>query len=359
MSRILKANLNALGLEADTIRADLRAVSALAIPSQYGLLEKAGGAPSSASLVEATNIVTDPQGLGPRTTWVHGDGVSVAPNDAITLPDGWSRAMELTDLGGTDTKFLYVSFTATVDGLHYWYAFARHSYPAPVTVALAHDQGDVDARTIPAGLADSWWLCRGSAQLTAGQRYWIAIDPPDDQPAGNQAWLTGVTVCPLADPDGPFSGDTTPTERHLYSWQGPRNNSISQRRGQTVDLLALREQTARLDIAPVGLSIEQRCAYLLARRKARHHGDGATFVQLIVEMIRTEDPTFQPADVRIVENFENGSMSLQIAYNPSGDLAARITRLIDDIKPYPIAVDSIVWGTFRADISQADVDPVG
>ena len=79
---------------------------------------------------------------------------------------------------------------------------------------------------------------------------------------------------------------------------------------------------------------------------------------MIADMIATEDPSITRADVRVIENFAGQSFSVEIAYNPTGNLAARVQRLIEDVKPAALRLTSIVWGTFRADFGQADVTPV-
>jgi hypothetical protein len=178
--------------------------------------------------------------------------------------------------------------------------------------------------------------------------------------AGEVIKVTGVTVCFDGDPGIPFDGDVPDFQKHpeeayavtnyAYTWVGPRGASLSVAHGRSYDMLALAERQAQLDTAPFGQSIEQRRAYLQARYEARHRPWGATFVALLVDLIRQDSPSFGAENVRVREFYSNRSFWLEIDYSPTAVMAARVERLAKEIKPTHLALEGpsgpIVWGSF-------------
>jgi hypothetical protein len=356
VSRSLAALLDGLGHSIDALRTDAENISGLAVPSNYGMLTKAGGVPNTLAEVDARNIVADPSGLG--HTWA-GTNSALTP---VAGPGAWPNAVRATSLTNAPMN-VRAPFIPEQAGIHYWYAIARKNSATTMSVGVIPNIGPAINVVLMVNAPDGWTLYRGSATLTAGAPYWVSTIPPTAVAPGDTADLTGVTVVYGDDPGEPFSGDSRRSRRNAYSWEAGRNSSVSLRHGQTVDIIALRERLAGMDVQPVGLTPEQRVTVLLARRRARHHWSASAFIDMLVEIIQAEVPSFTADDIRLVQNFEAQSFKLLINYDPNGPLAKRIVRIVEATKPYPVRFEN-VWEQpdtatgFRADISRADIDAV-
>ena len=346
--------MNAIALEGDRLE---RAAESIAEGAIYGRLSDllVEGAPSQALKVSATNLVYDPQGLGDQSKWSAGGGTLAARDSGVPKP--WLRQMVATWTSGTLAP--QVVFTADRSGTCWWYALVRTSATSgSLNVRLRENFGALNVvSNVAVPLSSGWTLVKGSGPVTLGQAYRIEASIATPGPAGAELALTGATACTDADPGEPFSGDFPVTAGYGYLWRGGRNAGPSERRGPYFDLLSLREQEAGLNVNPAGLTVDQRSAYLLLRKQARHHPYGETFINLIVALVQQENPNFTAAGVRVVEDFRHYAFSVQIAYSPSGVLADRITRLIGEIQPCHLKLTGISWGTFQADVNKAG-DPV-
>ena len=227
----------------------------------------------------------------------------------------------------------------------WWYALV--SSDIPFKVALAQPFSPYSRYgEVTLGATAGWLLVGGAAQLQPGAAYEILIESQSSSPAaGTKVAMTGATVAQGADPGGPFSGgnparsDAATTEVPQrksvhFAWDGAAQGSRSRMHTTTLDVIALREAEAGLDINPVGLSDAQRALYLLKRRQARHNGGASSLVDLIVALIQTEDPTFTASRVKIVRDYGNRTFSVQIVnYNTTRVLAERVERMINSLRP--------------------------
>jgi hypothetical protein len=207
------------------------------------------------------------------------------------------------------------------------------------------------------GTATGWTLVRIEFELPAEESLALIVETVGDLSNGGTLAATGATLAAGADPGEPFSGETPGSHNHVYRWESAAHASRSVRHNDRFDLLALYEEQARLDVAPLGQTIAQRAKYLLQRWQARHHPHGETFVRLIAELIQTDDSSFSERAVRVNVDWEDMSFTVEIDYDPDAVMAARVSRLIDDIQPCHLRFGRTTYGAFRADINRAG-DPV-
>lgn len=351
MSFVLRAVLNAIALESERIRGTMAAITEQAAPNRTGLLNLA--LPSPFAEPTATNLITDPQGLGAGTAWAVTNGTRGVADGST--PTRWSRSV-FVESDGAGASRIGATFTPQITGTHTLLLLARTEGSYSGTVSAQVRSGTISG-TLTAGstaLAGpfGWTLFQFTASLTAATTYALLGGWSTTPTAGTRLHVTGLTAS-FGTLEEAFSGDFDDTENYTYRWRAARNGSPSVRHGRDVDLVALREEEAALDVRPEGLTVEQRRDYLVKRRQARHHGDAQTFRALIAALIQTDNPSFTVAGVRIDEDIDDYSFKVQISYAPTGKLATRVEHLIEDIKPAHLALTGITWGAFQAGVNQA------
>jgi hypothetical protein len=228
----------------------------------------------------------------------------------------------------------------------------------PATCGVKYGSGPLkEATAVP---PDGWHLLRFQIGPQFGKRVRVVLEA-NPLARGAQLRMTGVTVCLAHDPGEPFSGDTPDYQKdpsspafarrnYAYSWEGPRGFSYSLRHERAFDMLRLFEEQAEIDVSPLELMVAQRRAFLQARFKARHRPYEETFIALLVFLLEQELPGVGLQAVRVVNNYSDYSMEVQITFPASGKMEARVERLIEEIKPAHIAVELSVppsGGGFR------------
>jgi hypothetical protein len=362
VSVVLKSVLNALALEEERVRRALRVGAYRMIPSAM-LPQFIEASPSLRGDIDATNIVVDPQGLGAATTWSATGGELTF--DDQDPPRGFSRSGGVLPAGGT-TVLVGTTFVAASTETHYWYALVRSTLGTAVTVRLINvGTAAVVGSVTLLGQGTGWQVVQGgAAELVEGtlyrvQAYSSLADGSTTTVASTTArlWLSGVTVTPGIDPKGAFSGDSATTAQHAYSWQAGRNGSPSRRHTRYVDLLSDIEEEREFGIVPEGLTWDQRREYWIRRIQAYNKPYSEVLRDLLLLLIRTENPSATASSVRIIETVAEYRFRVEIGYAETGPLAQRLRQLIADVQPAHLELEDIVWGTFQADISEAG-DPV-
>lgn len=350
MSWLLRGITNAVALEVTRIREAMGEIAIRKARANAGALVLRG-APSSIGTVDARNLFIDPQALGVAAN----DGVLVAAtlsrvdaSEGGVLPAGWGRYLQIrTDAAAGSYKTAPVKARRSGEG--WWYLFVTATAPAVVQVLGPEEAVEASA---PVAATDGWVLLGGPLALVAGGTYRLRLEAAA---AETVVGATGITIAEAdEDPGAPFSGDSAETARYAFRWEGARNDSPSLRHGPSFDLLARMEATSGLDVAPAGLSEEQRAAWLLGRSQARNHPYGQTVIELLTELIQTEDPSFSSEGVRVVQDFVAQTVEVQIAYDPQGALAGRIQRLLSEIIPCHLRLTGVSFSAFQAGISAAD-----
>lgn len=360
MSQMARAVLNAFAAETDRISRSAQAITTTSIPSEYGVVPLEA-TPSPRGVIDATNIITDPVFAGSTGNWAT-SGATLDTVPISDLPRYSSAARATTTTNGT-ASILYVSFVAPITASFYWYAYIKTTATGTTDSTYITEVADTSGAGVgtPTSLrptAGGGWMRAGDlSKLTAGTTYRLRTrTTPAASVAGDQLYMTGATVCATMNPGEAFYGGMDYTDQNLYGWSGPANNSSSVRYSQSLDMLGMRENERRLSVAPPGLSFAQRQQYILGRIQARHQPYGSTFVNLLVDMVKTEDPSFTASRVRVIENFADYSVVVNVNYNPSGNLRNRLERLIQDAKPAHLKFNTntdVIYGNFRAGISAA------
>lgn len=344
MSDAARAIVQAIGAEADRLRASMVELTDSAVPVLLDRIDT-HGKPNETGMADATNLVNDPQFFKSGSYTVAAGALAATD---IDLPPRWSRAAVATaDASGTVR--LRTSAATGAAGTYYWYALVKSTYTgsSAVSVALrATAGGTVLSEVTLLAKTRGWLLVGGSYDCAASTAYWIEIAGTSPT-NGDQLWMTGATLC-LGDPGEAFCGDFATDQRHYYEWSGARNSSSSVRRTTEWDAIMAREKAADVNISPVGLTEAQRADYLLRRNQARRKPWGSKFRELLAFYIQADDPTFTVNGVRVVENFAAYSFRVELDYAEEGLLADRVAKLIEDIKPAHLSVSEQRWGTFLA-----------
>ena len=355
MSKAAQAYIAAIASEADRIRASMVGLRDSAVPALLADYDTQGK-PNETGIVDAVNLCENPQ-FGTSSGWSASAG-TLAGGDT-DLPPRWSRCGIVTaDASGTVR--IDAAATASVTATHYWYALVKSTYTgsSPISVALrATAGGTILSEVQLAAGTRGWVLAGGSYALTAGSTYYVEAAGPSPV-AGNQLFLTGITLC-AADPGEAFCGDFATDPRHHYSWRGARNGSASVRRSSYWGAVEARERAADVNISPAGLTPAQRAQYLLIRNQARRKPWGSTFRDLVAFLIQEDDESFTINGIRIVEDFPAYAFRVEIAYSAAGLLADRVAKLIDDIAPAHLQLTEIRWGAFLASPNQAQTTLTG
>lgn len=378
MSVLLKAILNAHALEHDRIRNAAAQIATNGPLINRGLITVPS--PSEACVIDAINLVADPQGLG-GLNWT-----SVPAGAIRTLTGGpgqWAVFMRATataaQLSVTKTP------TAVIAAGHPFYAYLLiRAVHAPVTITAKGVTSAVTYATLTlTTLAGGWQLVSLTGVIGAASEQVGLTVSAASVVAGDTLDVTGVTVCQDTDPGAPFSGDLDDEFNYAYRWASGRNNSLSRRHTTSYDVLAVAEGEAGIDIDAMGLSTGQRQGYLTQRFQARYQpelgdpehdilsgapsaaqvaADNATgwltgFKQQIGDVIRADGGHYDDNRTTVFVNAPGRSFTVQIAYSASGPLIDRINRLIMDIKPGHLAFDpasGLTAGGFLADVGQTD-----
>lgn len=348
MSVVTRAVLNSFATEADRLRAAAASVRDGAIPSEAAFLPTYV-TPTQYSVVDTTNLVLDPQNH--LKAWEAWQG-SYTSRFALTadledVPPRYERSTLATGLGGGTTR-LRIPFMSTDAGTYYGYVLLKADGGSSLAVSFYQGSTQVGTvTTVAANSAIGWTVVKVVGALAAATQYTIDVNAGSVS-AGFKLRATGATACALVDPGESFDGDRALDGPYLYSWASAAHQSQSLRRVPQRDFLAMRELSAGFSPAPVGLTVEQRRTYLLSRVQARGHAWGSMFVDLIVKLIQSEHPSFSPGGVRVVDDAGASTMHVEIAYDPSGRLAARLEQLIEATRPIHLGMSSIVWGAFTA-----------
>ena len=356
MSDIARSILVAFCEETARIRSVAQALGEGAIPALLGDVDVA--LPLLAGRVDVENLAIDPQGLGDLATWSVVGGTRRTDSD-VPSAELYSRSVVATRNAATGTLTLRCRVRTLRSGPHWWYlalsTTARGNRRGRIVTSTPTTLGETVYPT--ARSLDGWTICGGGpVTLTAGTDYWIEATS-DAAKLGEEIFMTGATLCYGKNPGGPFHAGMPTEDQYAYDWTGAANGSRSRRHTRMLDMYAIHEQAAGFPVAPEGASDLGRRNYLLARRQARRKAWGSKLVDLIVTVIRSEDPSFSADSVRIVEDIPNYEYHVELAYAEEGPLAVRIDQLIDDVAPIHLKRTTTVWGTFRASISLAG-DPV-
>jgi hypothetical protein len=348
MSTTLRAILNSMAQEEQRIRQQSDAIAAMASLAQASLMPLYGnpalpnGDPRPGTVVQATNEVLDPQGLqGVGSSSWSVTGGALLPIDIA--PEGWIRTMALVAAGGAiGTITAHAGAALAAAGPAWAYALVSSDVAGTIRLKGVTSGTSYETRSVIAGAG--WTLYVFSTPAAVAEGLEIVLASSANMTAGQRLRMTGVTVCYDADPGEPFSGDSL--AENAYAWQGPRSASRSIRYGTEIDIVAMLEQQAQLDVKPSGQSPLQRRAYMLQRFKARHRPYGSTFIELIAGFIQFDNPSFTTAGVRVVENFAEYSFSLEIDYSPTALLGERVARLVAEIQPCHLAHTATAFGNF-------------
>jgi hypothetical protein len=345
----------------------VRDIAGLTMPTFLDQPLESPTTPNENNMIEGINLVTDPCAQGPRTIWTAFNGASAPVLVKDDLPPRLTGAAQVKAAAGATALKVICAFTTEEAGVYWYYAMVR-------TDSDGVGASDMNCRLeasggVPIGTdnfmqpasARGWVLGRGSATLAAATTYYVVgVLSANAVQVGQMIRMTAATVCQDTDPGEPFWGDLALTENYAYAWQGAGNASRSIRYGKKVDMLALLEREAELGEVPVGMTDEQRQAYLLSRYKARNKSSGQSFQEGIVDLIKIHDPSFNTAQVRVRPNVPARTLRVEIAYSPTAVMADRVKRLIVATKPAGLKLDpdtDIVWGGFQAGVNAAG-DPV-
>jgi hypothetical protein len=256
--------------------------------------------------------------------------------------------------GGTGTWAIGTPVTRTRITM-WWYALVRAEQAWQAVLRDDYNSSAVYATVALPATQAGWVIVGGAFSGQQYGRYRIWLETPANATATLALYLTGATVAEgSTDPGGPFDGSMPASQGYLIDWAGASNGSSSRRHTTLLDLVALREAEGGLDVDPSGMTLEQRRAYLIKRRQARHHPDAAVLVDLIVSLIQTENPGFGTGDVRIQRDYVNQAFGVKINYSPTGVLANRVQRLIESQRPRGITFTGVTWGSFVLDQSLLD-----
>jgi hypothetical protein len=371
VSRALKTMLNATALEHQRVLSCAAQIAALTPISELGVLEVVSA--NTLCRVDCVNRIIDPEGAGGLTNWFATDG-SIA-RVAGGTPPGWNTLnpgyVAYTSAAGTG------AFGATTDGADatvdsfaagttFWVCLFAYG-PAPATLqVLGAGSMELYAQT-PLDAGGGWGMYELSGVCTVQEGLTVQLVPTGDDLA-QVFGMTGMTLVVEKDPGGPFSGDTQPAafeQAFAYAWEGDqtysatgvRNHSRSDRFGTQYDLVALAEAQSGLSLAPLGLTEAQRQLFLQQRFSSRGIPWSSKLIQLIVELIQTENSSFTTSEVVIEVDAANRSYSVSINYSPDGALYQRLLTLIEGEVPAHLARQQLISGAFQAGISVAG-DPV-
>lgn len=360
MSEVIHQTLNAFATEVDRVRNAAEAIRDSAVLATSGIMSTFAS-PNSSGIVDAYNTVKDPEHLGGGVDWVVLNGTKEVTDTFV--PQGFRRAVCGVASGGAQIE-VHAQFTPEHTALHYGYVLLRTNYPHALEVRFAKAGTLYTAYPVTALLAtDQWYMVRLQENLVAGTEYWIRVSTTGSpvSAAGERVWVTGATAVSsvdttrpvvYSDPGQPFSGDTPADENFAFSWEAAQGASRSRRHTRALDVLALRELEHGLSTGPSQLSLAERQAYVLSRFQGRGRPYGTTFVDKIVDVIKSTDSSFTASSVQVVENHENFSMTVIINFDAGSVLAARIEALVDAITPAHLAVD-VQYASFLADIDTA------
>jgi hypothetical protein len=359
VSAVLEAVLNAIALESQRVREFAQDATEQSVPSLIEEQLTLVATPGYQGVVDATNMVTDPEGKGALTAWEVSNGTKGTTETG--LPQRFTRAVTNTSNAG-GTQELRALVTIPTAGTYYWYVLAKTTYTANVVyIRLRQHFGAFSvigaSQLIGTGMGSEWQLFGGAATIASTGVHRIEAASQGTPAAGTVIYMTGATLVAGADPGEVFTGDFGTTGQHAYAWQGARHASPSLRHSQAFDLLDLQEREREFSIHPEGMSFASRKAYLQHRMHARHKPYATEFVDLIVKVIQSEVPGFSASSVRIDEDYDSYTFSVNIAYAEQGALSERIEQLVNDIKPAHLKLTGITWGQFLADVNEAG-DPV-
>jgi hypothetical protein len=361
MSQVLASVLNAIALESQRVRDFAREATEQSVPSLIAEDLVLRATPTHNGAVDAINLITDPQALGAGTGWIA--PVGLTKSYLTDAPPGWIRSMAVTSDGSTNW-YSTMNFTPATTDTYTGYIYVKFDHGSnggQTTIGIQENFGGFlmkASQVVNADALTSWALVGPfTATLTGGSLYRFTIDPNNAGTSGTRILSTGATLVRGSDPGEAFSGDKETDGQHAYAWQGARNASPSLRHSQAYDLLDLQEREREFSIHPEGMSFASRKAYLQHRMHARHKPYATEFVDLIVKVIQSEVPGFSANSVRVDEDYDSYTFSVNIAYAEQGALSERIEQLVQDIKPAHLKLTGITWGQFLADVNEAG-DPV-